>query len=268
VFACVHLCVQLCLISLPPTQQHNNTTHKQKQRLVLFDDLLVFVEEEGNTPRVADDLHVHLISVGVPPQVELYSKPSYPLALNAPESHLIINGCSPLERDSWKATLNACVERYVSAHGMQQKVVERDEEEGGTESTVVLRRFQHLFQVGDFVDCQYEGQWDSELMVPRGHGRMIFPNKDVYEGGWVSGIRDGFGDMTYHNGSVYTGHWKKHLPFGEGTLVSTFPKGVYTGGWYLGKKHGHGTMAWNVCGWMCYMLWRAVLCVWVLFVLC
>mmetsp|Transcript_15460 Transcript_15460/g.46255 ORF Transcript_15460/g.46255 Transcript_15460/m.46255 type:complete len:1342 (+) Transcript_15460:229-4254(+) len=213
------------------------------QRLVLFDDLLVFVSEDTNGElKVADDLHVHLISVGVSPQVELPGK-TYPLALNAPESHLIINGCSPLERDSWKATLSATVDRYVSTHGMQQKVVELDED--GEESSVILRRFQHFFQSGDFVDSQYEGQWHTELMVPHGQGRMVFPNKDVYEGSWVAGIRDGLGTMTYQNGSVYTGHWKKHLPFGEGTLTSQFPKGIYKGSWYLGKKHGNGTMVWN-----------------------
>ena len=46
---------------------------------------------------------------------------------------------------------------------------------------------------------------------------MVYSNKDVYEGNWHSGKREGVGKMQYANGDIYEGQFRSDQLTGKGT---------------------------------------------------
>ena len=70
--------------------------------------------------------------------------------------------------------------------------------------------------------------------------KIIFPEGEIYEGGWDSGKKNGFGTFTYSDGSKYIGEWKYGLKDGNG--IKTYPDGrKYIGQWINGEINGQGT---------------------------
>ncbi|GKT36175.1 putative Phosphatidylinositol-4-phosphate 5-kinase [Aduncisulcus paluster] len=103
----------------------------------------------------------------------------------------------------------------------------------------------------------------NKLGERHGTGKMVFANKDVYEGeyqdgkrtgkgkykwfasgceyegDYVDGLRDGEGTMKYNNGAVYGGTWVKGKRHGAGKMI--FPnKDFYYGEWKEGLQSGTG----------------------------
>ncbi|KAI8822470.1 uncharacterized protein EV422DRAFT_399787 [Fimicolochytrium jonesii] len=68
----------------------------------------------------------------------------------------------------------------------------------------------------------------------------IFPNGDVYKGGYVSGVRGETGTYTWKKPlAVYSGGYKDGKRDGEGKFV--YPDAsVYVGHFANGKRHGEG----------------------------
>ncbi|CAG5133804.1 unnamed protein product, partial [Candidula unifasciata] len=100
-----------------------------------------------------------------------------------------------------------------------------------------------------------------------GHGTAVLPNKDVYEGNYLYGKRDGygvyrfrnklaknarylgeysqgkkqgFGKFIYPDGSKYEGFWVNDLKDGTGKYYYTNGD-IYEGDWSKGLRHGKGT---------------------------
>jgi len=68
-----------------------------------------------------------------------------------------------------------------------------------------------------------------QSMKVGGQGKCIYANGEIYEGGWIDGMRDGQGTYIYASGAVYEGRWK-HSTNGQGKM--TWPDGaVYVGNW-------------------------------------
>lgn len=87
-----------------------------------------------------------------------------------------------------------------------------------------------IFSNGDI----YEGSWsgdDSDVIVKyyiNGYGKMIYSNKEQYEGEFENSKRNGEGEFIYQNGNIYIGSWFDDLPNGVGKLI--FSNGdVYEG---------------------------------------
>ena len=60
----------------------------------------------------------------------------------------------------------------------------------------------------------YHGETDSRWK-PQGHGIMTSPNGKVYDGMWLSGMRNGFGISLDSDGNVRIGEWKDDVYQGE-----------------------------------------------------
>jgi hypothetical protein len=52
---------------------------------------------------------------------------------------------------------------------------------------------------------EYSGSIGEDLN-PNGSGKMIFPNKEVYEGDWRAGLMNGFGTYLWSDGRRYEGN--------------------------------------------------------------
>lgn len=101
----------------------------------------------------------------------------------------------------------------------------------------------------------YEGEFKEG--VRSGYGKYVYPNGDVYEGGWENNVKHGNGTLTYSSkapgaeedaeeeegapkrGGVYTGGFVNGARHGDGSFE--YSNGdVYSGQWADGKKHGKG----------------------------
>ncbi|KDO24818.1 hypothetical protein SPRG_09651 [Saprolegnia parasitica CBS 223.65] len=77
-----------------------------------------------------------------------------------------------------------------------------------------------------------------------GHGRMVWPNGDSYDGQWRDGRMGGLGKLVRAiDGSSYDGHWVHGLRHGRGKAIG--PDEVYDGLWKEGLRHGDGTVVAN-----------------------
>jgi hypothetical protein len=113
-----------------------------------------------------------------------------------------------------------------------------------------------------------------------GSGRVIYENKEIYEGDFVDGVRIGKGSYTYENGDFYSGGFDENRKHGLGQLEyrrksaeadtesqpcsyhGYFANGakhgqgtfrysngdIYSGEWSKGKKHGQGTYIFKLDG--------------------
>lgn len=54
-----------------------------------------------------------------------------------------------------------------------------------------------------------------------GNAKAEYPNGDVYEGGFVNGVKEGKGKYTWANGDSYEGTYKKDKKDGIGKMVFT-----------------------------------------------
>mmetsp|Transcript_82938 Transcript_82938/g.231324 ORF Transcript_82938/g.231324 Transcript_82938/m.231324 type:complete len:359 (-) Transcript_82938:93-1169(-) len=80
---------------------------------------------------------------------------------------------------------------------------------------------------------------------PEGHGKMMYPNGDVYEGAWVAGHRHGEGVFRQSavdaSSTVYRGQWRDGLKDGIG--VEEWGDGSrYEGEFRLGEARGSGAI--------------------------
>lgn len=62
----------------------------------------------------------------------------------------------------------------------------------------------------------YDGATNSDGL-PHGHGKKIYEDNRVYEGGWVDGEYNGEGSLLYANGTIYTGGFRNGKRHGQGT---------------------------------------------------
>eukprot|EP01126_Amoeba_proteus_P065871 TRINITY_DN9440_c0_g1_i1.p1 TRINITY_DN9440_c0_g1~~TRINITY_DN9440_c0_g1_i1.p1 ORF type:complete len:217 (-),score=52.42 TRINITY_DN9440_c0_g1_i1:74-724(-) len=82
-----------------------------------------------------------------------------------------------------------------------------------------------------------------------GHGKFIWDNGDIYEGGYKNDLRDGIGTFTWYNNNVYTGEWKEGRRTGVGRF--TWSNGdVHEGKWFDSRMTGEGSLTW--CNGNCY----------------
>jgi len=79
-----------------------------------------------------------------------------------------------------------------------------------------------------------------------GKGLYVFANKGAYAGAYKNGLRSGYGMMWYPDGSIYEGQWHKDKMWGLGQY--DYADGsTYIGKWREGKKHGSGVY-WDKVG--------------------
>lgn len=102
-------------------------------------------------------------------------------------------------------------------------------------------------------ECKLEGAaYFGELVneLPHGRGIATYDNKDVYDGDWFNGKRDGWGNFRWSNPAskhyldTYVGKYRSDLFDGLGTYTHAFGSSYY-GCFKEDKKHGpyHYTFA-------------------------
>jgi len=62
----------------------------------------------------------------------------------------------------------------------------------------------------------YDGGFCRNNFKRNGFGKMKFPNRSIYEGGWKEDRMHGDGAMFYQNGNIYTGTWSEGVALDEG----------------------------------------------------
>eukprot|EP00002_Diphylleia_rotans_P006099 TRINITY_DN1540_c0_g4_i2.p1 TRINITY_DN1540_c0_g4~~TRINITY_DN1540_c0_g4_i2.p1 ORF type:complete len:139 (+),score=24.30 TRINITY_DN1540_c0_g4_i2:941-1357(+) len=72
-----------------------------------------------------------------------------------------------------------------------------------------------------------------------GLGTYFFPNGDIYEGEFKTGLRHGWGVHVNKAGDKYEGEWAADKKSGFGTLTMA-NQNRYEGKWFDNKKHGPG----------------------------
>lgn len=77
-----------------------------------------------------------------------------------------------------------------------------------------------------------------------GHGVMVWPNGERYEGWFVNNMRDGYGIMRYENGDTYIGDWSENLRYGHGVYnyFNHSSKTKYVGEWKNNNIEGYGSL--------------------------
>jgi hypothetical protein len=90
----------------------------------------------------------------------------------------------------------------------------------------------------------YIGDWDDELGVPSGAGRMDWDNGVSYEGQWAKGKLHGEGSKLYSRGGGYVGNWVENQRQGEGVCLfaGKFGYEKWTGTFLADQPHGNGKM--------------------------
>ena len=73
---------------------------------------------------------------------------------------------------------------------------------------------------------RYEGEFEDDTAL--GHGRLKFPNGDVYIGEVVKMQRQGPGRMEYSDGKIFEGQFEKDVREGVGYYFQTDGR-VYCG---------------------------------------
>ena len=69
--------------------------------------------------------------------------------------------------------------------------------------------------------------------------RFTWANGDVFEGHWMSDVREGDGKIAYAGGDAYEGEWHSDMRWGKG--VQKYADGeTYTGDWLKDVRHGDG----------------------------
>ena len=78
---------------------------------------------------------------------------------------------------------------------------------------------------------------------PNGKGKCFypFPNKRVYTGDWINGLRIGQGTIIWGDGAVYIGKWENNKRHGQGKMIWNNGQ-EYIGEWHHDKRHGKGKM--------------------------
>ncbi|GMH82945.1 hypothetical protein TrVE_jg9783 [Triparma verrucosa] len=79
-------------------------------------------------------------------------------------------------------------------------------------------------------------------------GRKRYPNRDLYEGEFLDGVREGNGTLSYYNGNKYEGEFSNQLfhGFGVFTWAPFLENGQwvrgrrYEGNWAKGRRSGEG----------------------------
>lgn len=61
-----------------------------------------------------------------------------------------------------------------------------------------------------------------------------------YEGNYTNGKKNGIGKMVFSNKDIYEGEWVDDKMEGEGSYTYDKSKDIYSGSWKAGKKHGKG----------------------------
>ena len=67
---------------------------------------------------------------------------------------------------------------------------------------------------------------------------ILFPDGDIYIGGFKIGKREGNGECRYGNGRIYTGDWKDGKPHGKGKMIFTIEAYSREGEWQDGRMEG------------------------------
>ena len=79
----------------------------------------------------------------------------------------------------------------------------------------------------------------TQANLPLGNvtGKLIYDNKDTFEGSWKDRKKSGLGTYTWSNGDKYVGEYKDGKKSGPGTLKLKTGN-IYEGPWSNGKKNG------------------------------
>lgn len=200
-------------------------------RAVLLTDAIVFCSAPTNPkpdPRhiIREQVPIHLLWIDENIPATSTSDPRVSLRLLTPATEYIVECASILERETWRSTVQNCIESCLEANAMSRLDAKGE----------VIRFFDFSFNAGSslFPGTTYSGEWVHAR--PSGTGKLSFANGQAYTGQLVAGQLCGAGKMVWPSGSAYEGQWMKDLPHGEGTL--TRGDYVYRGGWYLGRRHG------------------------------
>ena len=91
-----------------------------------------------------------------------------------------------------------------------------------------------MFTKGNEVSCKYEGYWDKGRKT--GLCKIYYPDKAVYEGVLVDGIKEGYGTYTWANGDYYLGNWSNNRFEGGGTFhhhKGNVLKGIFKNNYFV-----------------------------------
>jgi len=97
---------------------------------------------------------------------------------------------------------------------------------------------------------EFTGTFDAER-IKQGQGIYIWKasggedddtpvEKARFEGNYVDGLKTGFGRMVFPNKDIYEGEWLENKIHGEGTYTYKKTGDIYSGSWVANKKNGEG----------------------------
>lgn len=89
----------------------------------------------------------------------------------------------------------------------------------------------------------YKGEL-SNGMKPHGVGVLITPS-EMYQGGWVDGIKQGYGREITRQGNHYTGYWKNGRKAGFGIEIYPKTNAIYIGNWERNRFSGFGRLLYD-----------------------
>jgi hypothetical protein len=156
------------------------------------------------------------------------------VVLKAPELRIHLEAGSVLDTTQTIDNIRAAVDTWCAARPNLVRKLD--------DGTTTCRVFHHNFADGR----KYKGDWRD--CVPRGQGRINYPNGNTYEGANEALAPSGAGAMSFADGSRYEGEWRDGVPYGRGTLHFADAAGFYVGEWQRGRQHGAGEMSWTLTG--------------------
>lgn len=118
-----------------------------------------------------------------------------------------------------------------------------------TSCIIVEGNFENDQLIGDAHIFYPDGEeYIGTVVDGKSHGKGIYHynNKDIYDGEWCNGLRNGYGTMIFfvQDGNIqeiYQGEWKDDTMDGNG-IYKHADGSIYEGLWSNGKMHGYGIL--------------------------
>lgn len=136
--------------------------------------------------------------------------------------------------------------------GNAERVCERGDCISGSGTLEIQTPYGKGSYVGEFLDGKFHGYGRLELPIS-------FTARNIYQGNWKNGLRDGRGTHWNGKGNLYIGQWSNDKRHGQGTYAFNLPRWQenqytefwlrentenYSGEWANDFYHGQGTFRW------------------------
>uniref|UniRef100_A0A8C5PBD3 ALS2 C-terminal like n=2 Tax=Leptobrachium leishanense TaxID=445787 RepID=A0A8C5PBD3_9ANUR len=236
------------------------TTSGKQDRILLFDDVLVFIQ--GHETHICDLKTLWVDSSTKP----TYKQSNQVLRIVTPEAEFLLSCKEPQNQALWQWKLNQLIRQRVNGSRdfpLWGKTGEANEPPTSRVSSYTYKndsRYKNATYHGDMSWGKPHGKgtltWpdgrnyvgDFQYGQENGFGVCLVPSSledryDCYKCHWVNGAMLGYGICEFADESVYKGYFKDNMRHGYGVLenlASGSNPFKYTGNWYKDKMSGYG----------------------------